>query len=383
MLEKQRKKPLLFCFPKSSIRKRREDLIMIITTHRNASDEERAQLLALLRHIVGQQRPITTTRIRGRDIIALDLSQLDGSAEALLRQQQAVEEVHHVKTPYQLVSRAFQPEDTSITIGADRVCDSITVGGSSALPVIMAGPCAVENREQLLTTARAVKVAGAQVLRGGAYKPRTSPYQFQGLGLEGLQLLAEAREKTGMPVVTEVMEPATVDIVAEYADVLQIGSRNMQNFSLLAAVGRHKLKRPVLLKRGLSSTIDEWLLAAEYIVAAGNPNVMLCERGIRSYDPQTRNVLDLSCVPLLHELTHLPIIVDPSHATGRRELVPTMSRASIAANANGLIIEVHPDPNSALCDGKQSITPDQLQKIVYEAQALAGIMQQKPLSPVA
>jgi 3-deoxy-7-phosphoheptulonate synthase len=356
---------------------------MIITTHRNASDEEHTQLLDLLSHISGKQRPITTTRMRGRDIIVLDLSHLDPQAETMLRQHQAVEELHHLKTPYQLVSRTFQPEDTSVTIGADRVCDSVIVGGSSALPVIMAGPCAVENREQLLTTAHAVKAAGAHVLRGGAYKPRTSPYQFQGLGIEGLRLLAEAREETGMPVVTEVMEPATVDVVAEYADVLQIGSRNMQNFPLLAAAGRHKLKRPVLLKRGLSSTIDEWLLAAEYIVAAGNPNVMLCERGIRSYDPQTRNVLDLSCVPLLHELTHLPIIVDPSHATGRSELVPTMSRASIAANANGLIIEVHPDPNSALCDGKQSITPAQLQKIVSETQLLAGIMQQEPLVSVA
>jgi 3-deoxy-7-phosphoheptulonate synthase len=355
---------------------------MIITTHSNASDEERSQLLDLLSRISGNQRPITTTRMRGRDIIALDLSHLDPQTEAMLRQHQAVEELHHLKTPYQLVSRSFHAEDTSVTIGADRLCNSVTVGGSSALPVIMAGPCAVENREQLLTTARAVKAAGAHVLRGGAYKPRTSPYQFQGLGIEGLRLLAEAREETGMPVVTEVMEPATVDVVAEYADVLQIGSRNMQNFPLLATVGRHKLKRPVLLKRGLSSTIDEWLLAAEYIVAAGNPNVMLCERGIRSYDPQTRNVLDLSCVPLLHELTHLPIIVDPSHATGRRELVPTMSRASIAANADGLIIEVHPDPNSALCDGKQSITPGQLQKIANETRLLAEMMQE-PLVPVA
>jgi 3-deoxy-7-phosphoheptulonate synthase len=356
---------------------------MIITTHSNASDEERAQLLALLSRIAGNQRPITTTRMRGRDIIVLDLNHLDTQAETMLRQQQAVENLHHLKTPYQLVSRAFQQEDTNVTIGADRACDSVTVGGSSALPVIMAGPCAVENREQLLTTARAVKAAGAHVLRGGAYKPRTSPYQFQGLGIEGLRLLAEAREETGMPVVTEVMEPGMVDTVAEYADVLQIGSRNMQNFPLLAAAGRHKLKRPILLKRGLSSTIDEWLLAAEYIVAAGNPNVILCERGIRSYDPQTRNVLDLSCVPLLHELTHLPIIVDPSHATGRSELVPTMSRASIAANANGLIIEVHPDPNNALCDGKQSITPAQLQKIVNETQLLAEMMMQEPLVPVA
>ncbi len=350
---------------------------MIITTHNTASSEERAQLMTLLSRIAGSQRPITTTRMHGRDVIVLDLGKLDSQLEVTLRQQQAVESLHLLKTPYQLVSRAFQQEDSSITIGADRACTPVAVGGSSALPVIMAGPCAVEDREQLLTTAHAVKAAGAHVLRGGAFKPRTSPYQFQGLGIEGLQLLAEAREETGLPIVTEVMEPDLVDTVAAHADVLQIGSRNMQNFPLLAATGRHKLKRPVLLKRGLSSTIDEWLLAAEYIVAAGNANVILCERGIRSYDPQTRNVLDLSCVPLLQELTHLPIIVDPSHATGRSQLVPTMSRASIAANASGLIIEVHPDPNSALCDGKQSITPQQLQKIVAETRLLAEMMKEE------
>jgi 3-deoxy-7-phosphoheptulonate synthase len=229
-----------------------------------------------------------------------------------------------------------------------------------------------------------VKSAGANILRGGAFKPRTSPYQFQGLGIEGLHLLAEARQVTGLPVITEVMEPDMVEVVAQYADILQIGSRNMQNFPLLLAAGRHSQKRPVMLKRGLSATIEEWLLAAEYIVAAGNPNVILCERGIRSYDPQTRNVLDLSCVPLLHELTHLPIIVDPSHATGRRELVPTMSRASIAAGAEGLIIEVHPDPNSALCDGRQSITPEQLQGIVRETHILTYMMHEtRDISRVA
>jgi 3-deoxy-7-phosphoheptulonate synthase len=228
----------------------------------------------------------------------------------------------------------------------------------------------------LLDTARAVKKAGANILRGGAFKPRTSPYQFQGLGIEGLHLLAEARQVTGLPVITEVMEPDMVETVAQYADILQIGSRNMQNFPLLLAAGRQSQKRPVMLKRGLAATIEEWLLAAEYIVASGNPNVILCERGIRSYDSHTRNVLDLSCVPLLHELTHLPVIVDPSHATGRRELVPTMSRASIAAGAEGLIIEVHPDPNSALCDGRQSITPEQLQMVVREASIIAYMMRE-------
>jgi 3-deoxy-7-phosphoheptulonate synthase len=197
-------------------------------------------------------------------------------------------------------------------------------------------------------------------------------------------MLAEARELTGLPVITEVMEPAMVEVVAEHADILQIGTRNMQNYPLLRAAGRHQQKLPVLLKRGLSSTIDEWLLAAEYIVAAGNPNVILCERGIRSYDPQTRNVLDLSCIPLLHELTHLPIIVDPSHATGKSELVPAMSRAGIAAEADGLIIETHLDPNTALCDGRQSITPAQLERIINETRLLSAIIRdEKQLTIVA
>lgn len=350
---------------------------MIISIRNQASTEERAQLLSLLLRITGSQRPITSIKMAGQEVIALDGAQFDAESQVLLQEQKAVERLTSPRTPYQLVSRAFQSQDTSILIGDARRCETVTVGGTTASPVIMAGPCAVENRAQLLATARAVKDAGANVLRGGAFKPRTSPYQFQGLGVEGLHLLAEAREETGLPVITEVMEPALVEAVAEQADVLQIGTRNMQNYPLLLAVGRHSQKRPVLLKRGLSATLDEWLLAAEYIVAAGNPHVMLCERGIRSYDPQTRNVLDLSCVPLLQQLTHLPIIVDPSHATGRRELVPPMSRASIAAGANGLIIEVHPNPNSALCDGKQSITPEQLQQIIRQIRLYTHMMQEE------
>lgn len=356
---------------------------MIITIHNQASGEDRAQLMALLCRITGNQHPITTTQIGKREVVVLDVKQLDAQAETALNQQKAVDSITHVKTAYQLVSRAFQAEDTHIVVGTAHACNPVTIGGTTN-PVIIAGPCAVENQEQLLSTAHAVEKAGAQILRGGAFKPRTSPYQFQGLGVEGLHLLADAREATGLPVITEVMEPALVDTVAEHADILQIGSRNMQNFPLLLAAGRHKWQRPVMLKRGLSATIDEMLLAAEYIVSAGNPNVILCERGIRSYDPQTRNVLDLSCVPLLHELTHLPVVVDPSHATGRRELVPTMSRASIAAGANGLIIEVHPDPNSALCDGRQSITPEQLAKIVRQTRQLAQLMsEESDLSRVA
>ncbi|HLG75959.1 MAG TPA: 3-deoxy-7-phosphoheptulonate synthase [Ktedonobacteraceae bacterium] len=347
---------------------------MIITIHSQATSDERAQLMTLLCRITGSQTPVTTTILGEREIIALDIKALDNDARAALQTQQAVAEITHIQTAYKLVSRAFQAESSSIVIGSTHDGQPVTIGGEANSPVIMAGPCAVEDREQLVETARAVKAAGADVLRGGAFKPRTSPYQFQGLGIEGLHLLAEARELTGLPVITEVMETEMVDTIAQYADVLQIGARNMQNFALLRAVGHHPHKLPVLLKRGLSATIDEWLLAAEYIVAAGNPNVILCERGIRSYDPQTRNVLDLSCVPLLHQLTHLPIIVDPSHATGKRELVPTMSRASIAAEADGLIIEVHPDPDHALCDGRQSITPSQLAGIVRESRAITSLL---------
>ena len=348
---------------------------MIITIRNQATSDERAQLIAHLCRITGSLHPITTTHMNAHDVLVFDASMLNREGQTLLEQQRAVERVTAIKTPYQLVSRAYKTTDTTIVIGDAHDCEQVVIGGEQ--PVIMAGPCAVENREQLLATAHAVRKAGANVLRGGAFKPRTSPYQFQGLGLEGLHLLAEAREVTGLPIVTEVMEPDMVDAVAQYADVLQVGSRNMQNYPLLLAVGRHSAKRPVLLKRGLSATIEEWLLAAEYIVAAGNPNVILCERGIRSYDQQTRNVLDLTCVPLLQELTHLPIIIDPSHATGHRHLVSPMSRASIAAGADGLIIEVHPDPNNALCDGKQSITPEQLQRIVHEAHLFSQMLNEE------
>lgn len=345
---------------------------MIIVIRNSAKNEERAQLLALLGRVSGNQRPITTTRMGEQEVVALDGNSLDTQAHTIISQQGAVERIVPIKTPYKLVSRAFKAERSTIVVGDALGGSPVLIGGDS--PVIIAGPCAVESRQQLLTTARAVKTAGAQVLRGGAFKPRTSPYQFQGLAVEGLRLLAEARAETGLPVITEVMEPDLVETVAQYADILQVGSRNMQNYPLLRAVGQNGHGRPVMLKRGLAATIEEWLLAAEYIIAAGNPHVILCERGIRSFDSQTRNLLDLSCVPLLHELTHLPVIVDPSHATGRRELVPTMSRASIAAGAEGLILEVHPDPNSALCDGRQSITPAQLQSIVCETALITQVL---------
>lgn len=343
---------------------------MLITISSEATSDERSQLMNLLCRLTGSQQPLAAVRIDKQEVIALEGKALDLDARKAIAEQAAVERTISVKTPYKLVSKALKQE-TVITIGSGE--NLIRLGGSDNPPVVIAGPCAVESKEQLLQTARAVRAAGGQILRGGAFKPRTSPYQFQGLGIEGLHLLAEAREETGLPIITEVMEPGMVETVGAFADILQIGSRNMQNYSLLQAAGRNSFGRPVMLKRGLSSTLDEWLLAAEYVVAAGNPNVILCERGIRSFDPQTRNMFDLTCVPLLHELTHLPIVVDPSHATGKRELVPTMSRAGIAAGANGLILETHIDPDNALCDGRQSITPAQLKGIVQETRLLTQL----------
>jgi 3-deoxy-7-phosphoheptulonate synthase len=247
---------------------------------------------------------------------------------------------------YKLASRTSRSSDTVVAAGGQYI------GGRDF--VVMAGPCSVESRKQLLRTARGVAASGAVLLRGGAFKPRTSPYAFQGLGVDGLHLLEEGRRATGLPIITEVMEPGQVDCVAETADVLQIGARNMQNFPLLREVGRSR--KPCMLKRGLSATIEEWLLAAEYIMHAGNPNVILCERGIRTFETATRNTLDLSAIPLVKRLSHLPVIADPSHGTGHRYLVQPMALAAAAAGADGLLIEVHPQPDRALCDGQQSLT---------------------------
>jgi 3-deoxy-7-phosphoheptulonate synthase len=260
-----------------------------------------------------------------------------------------VETITPISRPFKLTSREFHAEDTVI-----RVLDAVIGDGSLT---VMAGPCSVESRDQLFETAAGVKAAGATVLRGGAFKPRTSPYSFQGLGVEALRYLAEARERTGLPVITEVMEPNQVDIVAEYADILQIGTRNMQNYSLLTAVGR--VARPVMLKRGYGATVEEWLMAAEYIVSSGNPNVILCERGIRTFETYTRNTMDLAAVPLLHHLTHLPVIVDPSHATGKRWLVKPLALGGIAVGADGVMVEVHPRPEEALSDAEQQLTLEQ------------------------
>ncbi len=275
-----------------------------------------------------------------------------------------VEKVIRIMHPYKLVSREAKSEDTVINIG------DVKIGGGSF--VVMAGPCAVESREQLLATARVVKDAGANILRGGAFKPRTSPYSFQGLEEEGLKILAEAREETGLPIVTEVINPRDVELVASYADIIQIGARNMQNFTLLRDVGMSR--RPVLLKRGLSATIEEWLMAAEYIMCGGNYEVILCERGIRTYETYTRNTLDISAVPVVKELTHLPVIVDPSHSTGRWKLVPPVSKAAMAVGADGLMIEVHPNPAEALSDGPQSLSPENFNKLMHDLDVLKSIM---------
>ena len=267
-----------------------------------------------------------------------------------------VESAVRISAPYKFVSREFKKERTTIPV------NGVEVGGSEF--AIMAGPCSVESEKQIMETAEAVAATGAKILRGGAFKPRTSPYDFQGLELEGLKLLAKARQATGLAIVTEVMSEQDVEVVAEHANIMQVGARNMQNFMLLKALG--ECPRPVLLKRGMSSTIMELLMSAEYITAHGNPNIMLCERGIRTFETATRNTMDIAAVPLLNELTHLPVILDPSHATGKRSLVPALARAAVAVGADGLLIEVHPFPEKAFSDGAQSLTLDQFRALTND-----------------
>ncbi|ABY94639.1 3-deoxy-7-phosphoheptulonate synthase [Thermoanaerobacter brockii subsp. lactiethylicus] len=287
-----------------------------------------------------------------------DKKKLEGKA---IEMMEGVEKVIPIVEPYKLASRIFKPEPTIVEV------EDVKIGGNNI--VIMAGPCAVESREQLFESAMAVKKAGAQFLRGGAFKPRTSPYSFQGLEEEGLKMLKEAKELIGLKIVTEVMDVHSVELVAQYADVLQIGARNMQNFPLLKAVGR--INKPVLLKRGLAATLEEWLSAAEYILSEGNKDVILCERGIRTFETYTRNTLDLSAVPAIKKLSHLPIVVDPSHGTGKWHLVAPMAKAAIAAGADGLIIEVHPDPKNALSDGAQSLTPENFEALCQDIKVIA------------
>ena len=287
--------------------------------------------------------------------------------ESQIRAMEGVEKLMPILSPYKLVSRDFHPENKIITV------DGVKIGGNEV--IIMAGPCSVESKEQIIETAKLVKKAGARILRGGAFKPRTSPYSFQGMGEEGLKLLKKAKEETGMPVITEVMDTRNVPLVCKYADILQIGARNMQNYDLLKEVG--KCKHPVLLKRGLSATINEWLMSAEYIMAEGNHNVILCERGIRTFETYTRNTLDLNAVPAAKELTYLPVIVDPSHGTGKYTLVSPMSKAAVAAGADGLLIEVHKNPEKSVSDADQTISTKRFAKLMEELKLIAHAVGRK------
>ena len=332
---------------------------MIVVMKSSATDEEidaivaRIRELGLSEHIIrGVMRTVIGAVGDERGKMMLEsLSGLNG-----------VESVVPILKPYKLASIEGRPERSEIPMGK-----GVKVGGNKI--IVVGGPCSVESREQILTSAKAVKEAGAHVLRGGAYKPRTSPYSFQGMAEEGLKLLAEARELTGLPIQTELMDTEDMDLVVKYSDVIQIGARNVQNFSLLKKVG--KVKNTVFLKRGMSTTIEELLMSAEYILSQGNPNVILCERGIRTFETATRNTLDISAVPVLKELTHLPVVVDPSHAAGAWRFVPALAKAAVAAGADGLMIEMHPEPAKAMSDGAQSLKPDVFNNLMKELQVLA------------
>jgi 3-deoxy-7-phosphoheptulonate synthase len=330
---------------------------MIIIMKMSSSDDE---IEAVISRVTKEGFKTHVSRGEERTIIGVigDERRLDRGA---VSRMQGVDRVVPVLRPFKLASRDFQPEDTKIPINGQ------VVGGEKV--VVMAGPCSVENINLMMETANAVKKAGAHLLRGGAFKPRTSPYSFQGMGEDGLKILADVRQETGLHIVTEVMAPEQVDLVVKYADVLQIGTRNMQNYALLNAVG--KTRMPVLLKRGMMSTIEELLMSAEYIMSNGNHQVMLCERGIRTFEKYTRNTLDINAVPVLKELTHLPVIVDPSHATGKWTLVKAASKAAVAAGADGLIIEVHPNPAEALSDGEQSLKPRRFAELMAEVRRVA------------
>ena len=340
---------------------------MIVVMSVNASAREISDVIARIRamgydvHLSeGKERTIIGVIGRGRPLDHDSLSLLPG-----------VQHVMPVTHPYKIASREYHPDDTLVPL------NGIEVGGHNL--AIIAGPCSVESREQIIETAHAVREAGATALRGGAFKPRTSPYAFQGLGEEGLRYLAEAREATGLPVVTEVMDPQLVPLVCQYADVLQIGARNMQNYTLLHAVGESQ--HPVLLKRGMSSTMEELLMAAEYILSHGNMRVMLCERGIRTFETYTRNTFDINAIPVIKHLSHLPVIADPSHAVGKWEYVEAVAMAAVAAGADGIIVEVHTDPANAQSDGRQSLTPKRFAEMVEKIRQLAAVVNRAVVHP--
>jgi 3-deoxy-7-phosphoheptulonate synthase len=333
---------------------------MIVVMKRSASEED---IQAMIEHVEAlKMKPVVLRGTERTVIAAIGEERVAGISS--LESGPGVDEVLPILAPYKLASRELRAEPTVVKAG------SLAVGGKHI--GVMAGPCSVENEEQICTTARAVKAAGASALRGGAFKPRTSPYSFQGLKEEGLKLMAEAREQTGLAIVTEVVSPEDVELVSEYADVLQIGARNMHNYRRLESAG--KSPRPVLLKRGPSATVDEWLLAAEYILDAGNPNVMLCERGIRTFEAHTRFTLPLASVPYVQQKTHLPIVIDPSHGTGHTSLVTAMARAAVAAGADGIIVEVHPNPDKAMSDGYQSLNVPQFQEMMRQCGRIAEAM---------
>lgn len=337
---------------------------MIAVLKSGVTDSQKNNLLNWLK---GQGLGVHVSEGQYQTIIGLigDTSKVDID---MLNGLEIIEHVTRISDPFKCANRKFHPQDTVVEVGSGK--DKVRIGGGNF--AIIAGPCSVESEDQIITVAKAVKASGANLLRGGAFKPRTSPYDFQGLHAEGLELLREARKATGLPIVTEIMSASHLEMFQD-VDLIQVGARNMQNFELLKELGH--IKTPILLKRGLSSTLKELLMSAEYIMAGGNENVILCERGIRSYDQQyTRNVLDLSAVPVLKELSHLPLIVDPSHATGKNRLVKPMAMAATASGADGLIIEVHNDPANALCDGAQSLTPEQFTDVVKRVEAIREII---------
>jgi 3-deoxy-7-phosphoheptulonate synthase len=342
---------------------------MLVVMNHTATTPEVDRVIQTIREMGYEARPIP-----GKQRTAIGLVGNDGKVDsAQLEALPGVLQVIHVTQPYKQVSREWRADNTVIELH-----NGTRIGGDDV--VLMAGPCSVESREQILDIAHRLRAAGATVLRGGAFKPRTSPYAFQGLGVKGLELLAEAREQTGLAIVTEAIETDTLAAVAEYTDIIQIGARNMQNYPLLRRAGR--TGKPILLKRGMAATIKELLLSAEYILAEGNPNVILCERGIRSFDDQTRNLLDLTAIPVVKALSHLPIIADPSHGTGVRAKVMPMARAAVAAGADGLMIEVHPDPDHAKSDGAQSLWPVQFEELVSQVTLIAEAIGRR-LQPVS
>jgi len=343
--------------------------VLIVMRH-GATEQEVARVVAVIKDMGYEARPMP-----GAQRTAVGLVGNDGRADASrLEGLPGVQEVIHVTRPYKQVSREWQPESTVV-----RLPGGVSIGGTEV--TVIAGPCSVESESQILEAARHVKDAGAAILRGGAWKPRSSPYSFQGLGKSALKLLAKARAEVGILICTEAMDPESIEPISEVADIIQIGARNMQNFSLLKAAGR--ARKPVLLKRGMSATIEELLLSAEYLFAEGNRDVILCERGIRGFDTATRNVFDLTAIPVVHKLSHLPIIADPSHGTGLRDKVLPMARAAVAAGADGIMVEVHPDPESALSDGAQSLFPDQFTQLMKELRVIAEVIGRRVAEPAS